>query len=105
MVRTMKKYGAQAIKICATGGVFSHGDTPGAQQMTLETMKAIVDEAHMADLKVAAHAHGASGIREAILAGVATIAHASLVADEGITLAQARGAYFGMDIYTTDYTQ
>jgi len=105
MVRTMKKYGAQAIKICATGGVFSHGDTPGAQQMTLETMKAIVDEAHMADLKVAAHAHGASGIREAILAGVDTIEHASLVDDEGIKLAKARGAYFGMDIYNTDYTQ
>ncbi|MBS0296608.1 MAG: amidohydrolase family protein [Proteobacteria bacterium] len=105
MVRTMKKYGAQAIKICATGGVFSHGDTPGAQQMTLETMKAMVDEAHMAGLKVAAHAHGASGIREAILAGVDTIEHASLVDDEGIKLAKTHGAYFGMDIYNTDYTQ
>jgi imidazolonepropionase-like amidohydrolase len=105
MVRTMKKYGAQAIKICATGGVFSHGDTPGAQQMTPETMKAMVDEAHMANLKVAAHAHGASGIREAILAGVDTIEHASLVDDEGIRLAKAKGAYFGMDIYNTDYTQ
>ena len=93
------------IKICATGGVFSHGDTPGAQQMTLETMKAIVDEAHMAGLKVAAHAHGASGIRDAILAGVDTIEHASLVDDEGIRLAKEHGTYFGMDIYNTDYTQ
>ncbi len=105
MVRKLRKYGAQVIKICATGGVFSHGDTPGAQQMTLETMKAIVDEAHMANLKVAAHAHGASGIRDAILAGVDTIEHASLVDDEGIKLALSHGTYFGMDIYNTDYTQ
>jgi imidazolonepropionase-like amidohydrolase len=105
MVRTMHKYGAQTIKICATGGVFSHGDTPGAQQMTLETMKAIVDEAHMADMIVAAHAHGASGIKDAIRAGVDTIEHASLVDDEGIALAKAKGAWFGMDIYNTDYTQ
>ncbi|CAN5413037.1 Xaa-Pro dipeptidase [soil metagenome] len=105
MVRKLKKYGAQVIKICATGGVFSHGDEPGAQQLTLEEIKAIVDEAHMADLKVAAHAHGAPGIKAAILAGVDTIEHASLVDDEGIKLAVQKGTYFGMDIYNTDYTQ
>ncbi|HEX5377475.1 MAG TPA: amidohydrolase family protein [Phenylobacterium sp.] len=105
MVRELHKYGAQVIKICATGGVFSHGDTPGAQQLTLEEMKAIVDEAHAADMKVAAHAHGASGIKAAILAGVDTIEHVSLVDDEGIKLALQKGAYFGMDIYNTDYTQ
>ena len=105
MVRQMHKYGAQVIKICATGGVFSHGDTPGAQQMTLEEIKAIVDEAHMADMKVAAHAHGASGLRTAILGGVDTIEHVSLVDDEGIRLAVQKGTYFGMDIYNTDYTQ
>ena len=105
MVRQLRKYGAQVIKICATGGVFSRGDTPGAQQLTLDEIKAIVDEAHMADLKVAAHAHGASGIKAAILGGVDTIEHASLVDDEGIRLAVQRGAYFGMDIYNTDYTQ
>jgi imidazolonepropionase-like amidohydrolase len=105
MVRQLHKYGAQVIKICATGGVFSHGDTPGAQQLTLEEIKAIVDEAHMTGLKVAAHAHGASGIKAAILGGVDTIEHASLVDDEGIKLAIQRGAYFGMDIYNTDYTQ
>jgi imidazolonepropionase-like amidohydrolase len=104
-VRTVHKYGAQVIKICATGGVFSHGDTPGAQQLTLEEMKAVVDEAHMAGLKVAAHAHGASGIRDAILAGVDTIEHASLADDEDIRLAKEKGAYFSMDIYNTDYTQ
>ena len=104
-VREMHKYGAQVIKICATGGVFSHGDTPGAQQLTLEEIKAIVDEAHATGMRVAAHAHGASGIKAAILGGVDTIEHASLVDDEGIRLAIQRGSYFGMDIYNTDYTQ
>lgn len=105
VVRTLKKYGAQVIKICATGGVFSRGNEPGQQQLTYEEMKAVVDEAHMAGLKVAAHAHGASGIREAIRAGVDTIEHASLVDDEGVKLAVQKGAYFSMDIYNTDYTQ
>ena len=104
-VREMHKYGAQVIKICATGGVFSHGDTPGAQQLTLEEIKAMVDEAHRAGMRVAAHAHGADGIKAAILGGVDTIEHASLVDDEGIKLAIAHGSYFGMDIYNTDYTQ
>jgi len=105
MVRQMHKYGATVIKICATGGVFSHGDTPGAQQLTLEEIKAIVDEAHRTGLKVAAHAHGADGVKAAILGGVDTIEHASLVDDEGIRLAVQKGAWFGMDIYNTDYTQ
>jgi len=105
MVRQLHKYGAQLIKICATGGVFSRGDTPGAQQLTLDEIKAIVEEAHMTGMKVAAHAHGASGIKAAILGGVDTIEHASLVDDEGIRLAVQRGVYFGMDIYNTDYTQ
>jgi imidazolonepropionase-like amidohydrolase len=104
-VRELKKYGARVIKICATGGVFSRGNEPGQQQLTLAEMTAIVDEAHMAGLKVAAHAHGAAGIKDAIRAGVDTIEHASLVDDEGIKLAVQRGAYFSMDIYNTDYTQ
>jgi imidazolonepropionase-like amidohydrolase len=105
VVRTLRKYGAQVIKICATGGVFSHGDEPGAQQLTLDEMKAIVDEAHMASMKVAAHAHGAAGIKDAIRAGVDTIEHASLIDDEGIKLAKQRGAWLSMDIYNTEYTQ
>src|SRR6201996_905927 len=104
-VREMHKYGAEVIKICATGGVFSHGDTPGAQQLSLEEIKAMVDEAHRAGMKVAAHAHGADGIKAAILGGVDTIEHPSLVADEGIKLALQHGSYFGMAIYNTDYTQ
>ena len=105
MVRKMRKYGAEVIKICATGGVFSRGSSPGAQQMTLEEMQAVVKEAHAAGMKVAAHAHGASGIRQALEAGVDTIEHVSLVDDEGIRLAVRKGAWFGMDIYNTDYTQ
>ncbi|HTN14047.1 MAG TPA: amidohydrolase family protein [Sphingomonadaceae bacterium] len=104
-VREMKKYGAEVIKICATGGVFSRGDTPGQQQLTLEEMKAIADEAHMGDLKVAAHAHGAEGIKVAIQAGIDTIEHASLIDDEGIRLAKEHGTWLVMDIFNTEYTQ
>jgi imidazolonepropionase-like amidohydrolase len=104
-VRTLRKYGAQVIKICATGGVFSRGDEPGQQQLNLAEMQSIVAEAHQQGLKVAAHAHGTSGIKDAIRAGVDTIEHASLIDDEGIKLAIQHGAWLSMDIYNTDYTQ
>ncbi|MFZ5843223.1 MAG: amidohydrolase family protein [Pseudomonadota bacterium] len=104
-VRELRKYGAQVIKICATGGVFSRNTEPGQQQMRYEEMKAVVDDAHMYGLKVAAHAHGTSGIKDAIRAGVDTIEHASLIDDEGIKLARKMGTYLSMDIYNTDYTQ
>jgi imidazolonepropionase-like amidohydrolase len=104
-VREIRKYGAQVIKICATGGVFSRNTEPGQQQMTYAEMKAVVDEAQMWGIKVAAHAHGAAGIRDAIRAGVSTIEHASLIDDEGIRLAKQYGAWLSMDIYNTDYTQ
>ena len=102
-VRWVHKYGAEVIKICATGGVFSLGDSVGAQQMTLEEMKAIADEAHMLGIKVAAHAHGDDGIRTAILAGIDTIEHASLASDATIQLAKQHGTWFDMDIYNDDY--
>ena len=102
-VRWLHKYGAQVIKICATGGVFSTGDAVGAQQLTLDEMKAIADEAHMLGMKVAAHAHGDDGIRAAILAGVDTIEHASLASDATIALAKKSGTFFDMDIYNDDY--
>ena len=102
-VRWVHKYGAEVIKICATGGVFSLGDSVGAQQLTFEEMKAIADEAHMLGLKVAAHAHGDEGIRTAILAGVDTIEHASLASDATIQLAKQHGTWFDMDIYNDDY--
>jgi imidazolonepropionase-like amidohydrolase len=102
-VRWLHKYGAQVIKICATGGVFSLGDSVGGQQLSLEEMKAITDEAHMLHLRVAAHAHGDEGIRTAILAGIDTIEHCSLASDETIKLAAARKTWFSMDIYNDDY--
>ena len=104
-VRTLRKYGAQVIKICATGGVFSRNTEPGQQQMTLAEMRAVAEEAHQWGLKVAAHAHGASGIKDAIRAGIDTIEHASLIDDEGIRLARQHGTWLSMDIYNTDYTQ
>ena len=104
-VREIRKYGAEVIKVCATGGVFSRNTEPGQQQLSEEELRAIAEEAHMWGLKVAAHAHGASGIKAAIRAGIDTIEHASLIDDEGIALAKARGTYLSMDIYNTDYTQ
>jgi imidazolonepropionase-like amidohydrolase len=103
MVRKLRKYGAEVIKFCGTGGVLSKTDTVGAQQYSLEEMKAIADEAHMLGLKVAVHAHGTSGIKDAIRAGVDTIEHASLADEEAFALAKQRGTYFDMDIYDDDY--
>jgi imidazolonepropionase-like amidohydrolase len=102
-VRKMRKYGAQVIKICMTGGVFSKTDSVGAQQMSLEEVKAVVDEAHMLGMRVAAHAHGTAGINDALRAGVDTIEHASLADEESFKLAKAKGAWFDMDIYNDDY--
>ena len=102
-VRWLHKYGAEVIKICATGGVFSLGDSVGGQQLTFEEMKAIADEAHMLHLKVAAHAHGPEGIKTAVAAGIDTIEHASLADDEGIKLAAQKKTWFDMDIYNDDY--
>ena len=102
-VRWVHKHGAEVIKICATGGVLSLGDSVGAEQLSYEEMKAIADEAHMLGLKVAAHAHGDEGIRDAILAGIDTIEHASLASDATIELAKEHGTWFDMDIYNDDY--
>ncbi|ESQ92196.1 Xaa-Pro dipeptidase [Asticcacaulis sp. AC460] len=104
-VRTLRKYGATVIKICATAGVFSRGKSSGAQQMSVEEISAITKEAHMDGLRVAAHAHGYEGIKAAIIGGVDTVEHASLIDDEGIKLAIQHGTYLSMDIYNTDYTQ
>jgi imidazolonepropionase-like amidohydrolase len=102
-VRENKKYGAEVIKFCGTGGVLSKGTTIGAQQFTLEEMKAIVDEAHELGLKVAVHAHGAKGIATAIEAGVDSIEHSSLITDESIKAAVKKGIYLSMDIYVSDF--
>jgi imidazolonepropionase-like amidohydrolase len=103
VVRAQVKYGVDVIKIIATGGVLSKGDSPGAPQYTLEELKAAAEEAHMAGRKIAAHAHGTQGIKNAILAGIDSIEHSSLIDDEGIRLAKEHGAYLVMDIYNDDY--
>jgi len=102
-VRLMRKYGAEVIKVCMTGGVFSKTDTVGGQQMTLEEIRAVTDEAHMLGMRVAAHAHGTAGINDALRGGVDTIEHASLADDESFKLAKAKGAWLDMDIYNDDY--
>ncbi|WFL77550.1 amidohydrolase family protein [Altererythrobacter arenosus] len=103
-VREQRKFGAEVIKACATGGVFSRNTAPGIQQLSLEELTAIADEAHFWGLKAAAHAHGADGIKAAIRAGFDTIEHASYADDEAIKLAKERGTFFSMDIYNTEYT-
>jgi imidazolonepropionase-like amidohydrolase len=102
-VRENIKYGVDLIKFCATGGVLSKGDSVGGQQYTFEEMKAIVDEAHQHNRKVASHAHGTEGIKAAILAGVDSVEHASLIDDEGLKLAKQRGTYLVMDIYNDTF--
>jgi imidazolonepropionase-like amidohydrolase len=104
-VREQRRYGAQVIKVCATGGVFSRNTEPGQLQLSEEELRAIAEEAHQWGLRVAAHAHGAAGIRAAIRAGIDTIEHASLIDAEGIRLARERGTFLVMDIFNTDYTQ
>lgn len=106
-VRRQRKYGAEVIKVCATGGVFSRNTEPGQQQLSESELRVIADEAHQWGLRVAAHAHGGDGIKAAVKAGIDTIEHASLVDDEGIKLAAARvrPVWFSMDIYNTEYTQ
>lgn len=102
-VRENKKYGAEVIKFCGTGGVLSKGTSIGAQQFTAEEMEVIVDEAHQLGMKVAVHAHGEQGIRTAIRAGVDSVEHSSLISDEGIELALENGTVLSMDIYVSDY--
>src|SRR5579859_1700879 len=103
VVRAQIKYSVDVIKIIASGGVLSKGDSPGAPQHTLEELKTAADEAHMAGRKIAAHAHGTQGIKNAILAGIDSIEHSSLIDDEGIRLAKEHGTYLVMDIYNDDY--
>jgi imidazolonepropionase-like amidohydrolase len=99
-VRENRKYGADLIKICATGGVLSKGTDPGARQITFEELQAIVDEAHMLGMKVAAHAHGTEGINFAIRAGVDSVEHSSLIDDEGLKLARQNGTFLSINAYT-----
>jgi imidazolonepropionase-like amidohydrolase len=95
--------GADLIKVIASGAVLAYGGVPAEPEMTPEEIKAVVEVAHRNGLKVAAHAHGARSIKEAILAGADTIEHASLIDDEAIALARAHGVALSMDVYNGDY--
>jgi imidazolonepropionase-like amidohydrolase len=101
-VRYQIKHGAQLIKVCASGGIMSHTGPAGAQQYSDEELQAIADEAHRAGLKVAAHAHGDSGIRAAIEAGIDCIEHGSLMSDETIDLMVDRGTFLVPTTYLAD---
>jgi imidazolonepropionase-like amidohydrolase len=103
LVRFEVKNGADVIKLVATAGVLSEEESVGAPQYTLEEMKAAVEEAAMWGRRVAAHAHGTEGIKRAVLAGVASVEHGSLLDDEGIRLMKERGTYLVADVYNDDY--
>ena len=103
VVRAQLKHGVDVIKVHASGGVLSRGDAPGAPQFSVEELKVLVEEAHAGGRKVAAHAHGAQGIKNAVFAGVDSIEHGSLIDDEGIKLMKERGVYLVADIYNDDY--
>jgi imidazolonepropionase-like amidohydrolase len=102
-VRINRKFGADLIKFCATGGVMSKNTDVNAKQFTFEEMEAIVSEAHNHGMKVAAHAHGLEGIKTAIRAGVDSIEHASFIDSEAIQMAIDKGTYLSMDVYVSDY--
>jgi imidazolonepropionase-like amidohydrolase len=102
-VREVVKYGADVIKVCASGGVLSKGDLPGTPQYSFEELQAIATEAHKLGRKVAAHAHGTQSIKDAINAGIDSIEHSSLIDDEGIALAKQHGTYLVFDIYNDDF--
>ena len=102
-VRETIKYGADLIKVCASGGVLSKGDQPGTPQYTFEELQAIAEEAHKLGRKVAAHAHGTQSIKDSIRAGIDSVEHSSLIDDEGIALAKQHGTYLDFDIYNDDF--
>ena len=103
-VRVILNGGADFIKILATGAVFTRGTKPGVSEYTEEQIHAAVEQAAEYGTFVAAHAHGAEGIKRAVRAGVRSIEHGSLIDDEGIALMKARGTWLVADIYNGDYT-
>jgi imidazolonepropionase-like amidohydrolase len=102
-VRFQVKYGADVIKICATGGVLSLADEVDTAQLTQEEMNAIVDEAHRLHKKVAAHAHGAEGAKTAIRAGVDSIEHGSFLDDEGLRMMKEHGTWLVPTLMAGEY--
>lgn len=102
-VRENVKYGADIIKFCATGGVLSKGDSPDREQYSPEEMRVLIQEAHRLGRKVAAHAHGAQGIKDAVLAGVDSIEHGSFINDEDIQLMKESGTCLVPTLYLSDW--
>ncbi|WP_420381930.1 amidohydrolase family protein [Novosphingobium sp.] len=103
-VNYLFQHGADSIKLIATGAVFAIGTDAGQQELSEDEMRAAVEVARARGSWVTAHAHGAAGIKAAIRAGVRGIEHASLIDDEGIAMAKARGVYLDMDVYNGDWT-
>jgi imidazolonepropionase-like amidohydrolase len=93
-VREQLKAGADCIKFIATGGVMTPGVAPGSQQLTFEELSAGIEEAHKAGRTTAAHAHGADGMKAAVLAGIDSIEHGSFMTDEIIGLMKERGTFY-----------
>jgi imidazolonepropionase-like amidohydrolase len=104
-VRELLAGGADFIKVIATGAVFTSGTTPSKPEFTEEEIRAAVEEAAKAGTFVAAHAHGAEGIKNAVRAGERTIEHGSYLDDEGIQLMLQHGTWLVADIYNGDYTE
>ena len=104
-IRELAHRGADHIKVLSTGAVLTHGSNPKSIEFTPEELRAAVEEANNFGLRVAAHAHAADGIKNAIRAGVASVEHATLIDDEGIALAKQHGTYLDMDIYDEECIQ
>jgi imidazolonepropionase-like amidohydrolase len=104
-IRELAHRGADHIKVLSTGAVLTHGSNPKSIEFTPEELRAAVEEASNFGLRVAAHAHAAEGIKNAIRAGVASVEHATLIDDEGIALAKQHGTYLDMDIYDEECIQ
>src|SRR5262249_20029931 len=104
-VRQLVHDGADVIKVLSSGAGLTHGSNPNAQEITPEELLAAVSEAGNFGLRVAAHAHNAQGIKNAIRAGVASVEHATMIDDEGIALAKEHGTYLDMDIYDEECIQ
>ena len=102
-VRQVLRYGADFIKVLATGAVLTSGTRPGMPEFTEDELRAAVEEAEAAGTFVAAHAHGAEGIKRAVRAGVRSIEHGSLMDDEAIDMMAEHGTYLVADMYDGDY--
>lgn len=104
-IRELAHQGVDLIKVIATGAVLAHGSNPKSQEYTLEELQAAVQEANKFGLKVAAHAHSANGIKDAVRAGVSSIEHGTYLDDEGIALMKQNGTYLVADLWNEEFIQ